>query len=110
MDMISRNEPRAMYFGSNDEFTGLNELVQGIAGKFGIFLNPEGMDQYMQRSDQASFINKGIPAVFIFGGNHREYHTENDDVALINPRKIEAISQLMFLFAYECANHEGTFK
>lgn len=110
MDMISRNEGREMYIGKMDKFAGLNDIVEGVALSFGIHLNPDGMEKYMMRSDQASFIEKGVPAVFLYGGDHNEYHTERDDVHLINPRKIEAISQLMFLCAWECANHEGSFR
>ncbi|MCI0651673.1 MAG: M20/M25/M40 family metallo-hydrolase [Planctomycetes bacterium] len=109
IDMISRNEPRAMYFGKLDRFKELNDIVEGVARRFGIFLNPEGMAQYMNRSDQEAFIARNIPACFIFGGMHSEYHTERDDVELVDPSKMEAIARLMFLFAYECANHEGRF-
>ena len=110
MDMISRNEPREMYLGKLDEFAGLNEIVESVALSFGIYLDPEGMDKYINRSDQASFINKGIPAVFLYGENHPEFHTERDDIALTNPRKIDAISRLMVLCVWMCANHNGSFR
>ncbi|MFN0060276.1 MAG: M28 family metallopeptidase [Planctomycetota bacterium] len=110
MDMISRNGPREMRYGSDARFPGLNSIAEGVAKYFDIYLNPEGMDEYMGRSDQAAFIERGIPAIFIYGGDHPQYHTEKDDVELIDPIKIQNISRLMFLCAYECAMHEGEFK
>ncbi len=110
MDMISRNGPQEMYYGKDDRFSGLNDLVEGVGAYFNIKLDTTGMDEYMQRSDQAAFLARGIPAVFLFGGDHPQYHTEKDDLELINPIKIQNISRFMFLCAYECANHPGSFK
>lgn len=110
VDMISRNKPTEMYFGSEPRFSGLNALVTQVAEKFRIRLNPEGMEQYLKRSDQWPFMEKEIPACFIFGGMHGQYHTEMDDVDLIDRGKIETIARLLFLFAYECANHTGEFR
>ncbi len=110
MDMISRNGDRDMKIGKKEEFAGLNDLVHGVAAHFNIKLDPTDMQQYMNRSDQAAFIDAGVPAVFLYGGDHPEYHTERDDVELISPKKIANIARLMFLCAYECANHDGTFK
>ncbi|MEE8142151.1 MAG: M28 family peptidase, partial [Planctomycetota bacterium] len=64
----------------------------------------------LKRSDHWNFIQKGIPSIFIFGGFHPQYHTEHDDVQLISRAKMVNIARLMFLFAYESANHTGTFK
>lgn len=109
MDMISRNGPLEMFYGKDDRFTGLNSLVEAVGRQLDLELDRTGMDQYMKRSDQAPFIEKGIPAVFLFGGDHPEYHTERDDVERIDPRKIQNVARFMFLCAWECANHDGPF-
>ncbi|MCA8962107.1 MAG: M28 family peptidase, partial [Planctomycetes bacterium] len=109
MDMISRNGPFDMKIGKMDQFEGLNRIVYGVAEHLKVVLDPSGMEQYLRRSDQAAFIDAGVPAVFLYGGDHPQYHTENDDVGLILPEKICNISRLMFLAAYECAEFEGSF-
>lgn len=109
MDMISRNGRQEMYYGKDARFPGLNRIVEGVGDYFGITLDTTGMDQYMERSDQAAFLAKGIPAVFLYGGDHPQYHTERDDFELIDPIKIQNIARFLFLCAYECANHRGGF-
>ena len=39
---------------------------------------------YDQRSDMASFIDAGIPSLFLFSGMHEQYHASTDDVDLVN--------------------------
>ena len=109
MDMISRNGAQEMFYGKVNRFQGLNRLVEGVGDFFDIHLDRTGMDKYMDRSDQAAFIAAGIPAVFLYGGDHPQYHTQDDDVERINPIKIQNIARFMFLCAYECANHRGSF-
>ncbi len=52
-------------------------------------------------SDQAGFIKKGIPAIFLFGGMHGDYHTHNDDPHKLNFVKMGNIAKLILLFAVE---------
>lgn len=109
MDMISRNGPREMKIGKDARFAGLNRIVEDVAASVKVILDPSGMEQYIKRSDQWPFMEKGVPAVFIYGGDHADYHTENDDPDKINPVKIADITKLMFLAAYRLSHHEGTF-
>ncbi|MEM7261100.1 MAG: M20/M25/M40 family metallo-hydrolase [Planctomycetota bacterium] len=110
MDMISRNGAQDMKIGKLDRFAGLNSIMNRVARSLDIELDPSGMQQYIRRSDQWPFMEAGVPAVFLYGGDHPEYHTERDDLELINPNKITNITRLLFLSAYELANHEGSFK
>ena len=55
-------------------------------------------------SDQASFVQKGIPAIMYFNGLHQDYHTENDTADKLNNKNIERVAQLVFLTAWELAN------
>ena len=109
MDMISRNDPKKMYVARVEAYKGLNEILERTAGRFGILLDSTDMEQYLDRSDQGPFLKKGIPATFLFGGMHPQYHTENDDLELINPQKIENVARLMFLATWECARYQGSF-
>jgi len=57
-------------------------------------------------SDQASFVEKGIPSIMYFNGIHEDYHTSNDTADKLNYKNIKRISQLVFLTAWELANQD----
>jgi len=51
---------------------------------------------YYYRSDQLSFHNAGIPAIFLFGGTHEQYHTPEDDVNRINFHQLQKRSDFIY--------------
>ena len=55
-------------------------------------------------SDQASFVNKKIPAIMYFNGLHEDYHTTGDTADKLNFKNIKQVAQLVFLTAWELAN------
>lgn len=55
-------------------------------------------------SDQASFVNKNIPAIMYFNGLHEDYHTIDDTADKLNFKNIKQVAQLVFLTAWELAN------
>jgi len=57
----------------------------------------------MRRSDQWSFLQKGIPAVFFFAGLHPDYHTPRDTPDKINYVKLEKAARLVYLSTYQLA-------
>ena len=61
-------------------------------------------EDLMRRSDQWSFLQKGIPAIFFFTGLHPDYHTPRDTPEKINYAKLEKITKLVYLTAYQVAN------
>ena len=63
-----------------------------------------GAEDLMRRSDQWSFLQKGIPAIFFFTGLHPDYHTPRDTPEKINYAKLEKITKLVYLTAYQVAN------
>jgi hypothetical protein len=63
-----------------------------------------GAEDLMRRSDQWSFLQKGIPALFFFTGLHPDYHTPRDTPEKINYSKLEKISKLVYLTAFQVAN------
>jgi len=62
------------------------------------------------RSDHYNFAEKGIPSVFLFGGFHEDYHKPTDDAFLINYKKVEDLSRLIFFTTISLANHPGEIK
>ena len=63
-----------------------------------------GAEDLMRRSDQWSFLAKKIPAVFFFTGLHPDYHTPRDTAAKINYAKLEKVTKLIYLSAFDIAN------
>ncbi len=64
-----------------------------------------GAEDLMRRSDQWSFLQRGIPALFFFAGLHPDYHTPRDTADKINYAKLEKVARLVYLTAFEVANH-----
>src|SRR5437016_3787469 len=63
-----------------------------------------GAEDLMRRSDQWSFLKKGIPAIFFFTGLHPDYHTPRDTPEKINYPKLEKVTRLVYLTSAEVAN------
>ena len=61
-------------------------------------------EDLMRRSDQWSFLKKGIPAIFFFAGLHPDYHTPRDTPDKINYPKLEKVTRLVYLTALQIAN------
>jgi hypothetical protein len=62
-----------------------------------------GADDLMRRSDQWSFLQKGIPALFFFAGLHPDYHTPRDTADKINYSKVEKAARLVYLSTWQLA-------
>ena len=63
-------------------------------------------NRYYYRSDHYNFAKNNIPVIFYFNGIHEDYHKVTDTVEKIDFKKIETITRLVFLTAWELANRE----
>lgn len=63
-----------------------------------------GAEDLMRRSDQWSFLQKGIPALFFFTGLQPDYHTPRDTPDRINYPKLEKVARLVYLTAFQLAS------
>lgn len=61
-------------------------------------------EDLMRRSDQWSFVQKGIPGIFFFTGLHPDYHTPRDTPDKINYPKLEKVTRLVYLTSLQLAN------
>jgi hypothetical protein len=61
-------------------------------------------EDLMRRSDQWPFLRRGIPAIFFFTGLHPDYHTPRDTPEKINYPKLEKITRLVYMAAFQVAN------
>lgn len=55
----------------------------------------------IRRSDHWSFLSRGVPAIFLFGGLHPDYHTPNDTADKINYEKVLKVVELVYLTLLE---------
>jgi len=64
-----------------------------------------GAEDLMRRSDQWSFLQRSIPALFFFAGLHPDYHTPRDTPDKINYTKVEKTARLVYLTTYQLATN-----
>ena len=118
IDMIGRvdeyhDNPNYVYLIGSDRLSDdLHEISEEVNKKhFNIELDytynsEDDPNRYYYRSDHYNFAKKNIPAIFYFNGIHEDYHKTSDTAEKINFQKIEKISRLIFLTAWELANRE----
>ena len=70
------------------------------------FNSEEDPNKYYYRSDHYNFAKNNIPVIFYFNGIHDDYHKTTDTIEKIDFNKIETITRLVFLTAWELANRE----
>ena len=63
-------------------------------------------NRYYYRSDHYNFAKNNIPVIFYFNGVHEDYHKVTDTVEKIDFNKIQTITRLVFLTAWELANRD----
>ncbi|MBT8398671.1 MAG: M28 family peptidase, partial [Gemmatimonadetes bacterium] len=117
LDMVGRNSPDfpdvLLAMGSENGRAGLLDMIRsvndsGINAPLDWRLN-EGPDphNHVQRSDQMSFMQKGIPAILITRGfMGPDYHEPTDVPATINYEKVFHATRLTFGIASEAANRD----
>lgn len=114
MDMLGRqddNQPTSNYIyllGSSHLDPHLKQISDSINAlythlnldyKFDTPHNP-----IYSASDQASFVEKGIPSIMYFNGLHKDYHTTEDTADKLDYKAIKKVAQLVFLTTWELAN------
>ena len=83
LDMVGRVRDETLYVGGQQTGASLEGMVAVLDAGSPLRMQDMGRG-FDDRSDHASFINAGIPAVFFFSGLHPQYHGPDDDVELVN--------------------------
>lgn len=98
MDMIGRNAPDYLMVTPTAALPAHSRLVriaEELAPLEG-FAKLENADRYWERSDQFNYATKlKIPAVFLFNGEHEDYHKSTDDPDKVDCDKIRRVSRLV---------------
>ena len=74
------------------------------------FNDEDDPNRYYYRSDHYNFAKNNIPVIFYFNGIHEDYHRPSDTIEKLDFNKIEIITKLIFLTAWELANREERIK
>jgi hypothetical protein len=107
MDMISRNAPDTLIAIGQEYSTFEQVLAEVLAAHpevgLTVIRDPYPEERLFFRSDQLSFIQQGIPALFFFTGLHEDYHRQSDRPERSDPEKAARVARLGFLVALHVA-------
>jgi hypothetical protein len=83
MDMVGRLRSDDLSVGGMESAKGMIDVMRPVFERSGLTIraDPSGRGP----SDHASFYGAGIPVVFVYTGNHDEYHTPKDKGYTVNP-------------------------
>ncbi|HKK63309.1 MAG TPA: M20/M25/M40 family metallo-hydrolase [Bacteroidales bacterium] len=115
VDMVGRGSayhpqaPYQLYVYGNEFNTSLLELPDSINQSHAYLsldyqYTQEDPNNYFEKSDQFSFIKQEIPAIFFFGGTHKDLHTPKDTYDKINFNRLEKVAMLTFYTLWTAAN------
>ncbi len=108
-DMIGRNSIDELFIIGKSSSPDLVKITEEENSGVGFNLNYD-YETFLGRSDHASFLKKGIPAIFYFSGLHNDYHKVTDESSLINFEKAAKVSRLAFKTAYRISNDSNKYK
>lgn len=102
LDMVGRLRNRELEIHGAKTSLEADSLLNALNtdSLFRLKLIPDGFGP----SDHASFYSKNIPVFFIHTGLHEDYHTPNDDVALLNLEGMQAVANYTHQLASELAS------
>jgi len=86
----------------NDDYIGIDLDYR--------FNDKDDPNRYYYRSDHYNFAKNNIPVIFYFNGVHEDYHKPSDTIEKLDFDKINKITRLIFLTAWEIANRDERIK
>jgi hypothetical protein len=103
LDVTNKGE---IYVYTAHESAQLLNIMYKDASKAGLKVIDKGSEIEYGSSDHASFINKGVPALMIHSGVHRDLHQPGDDYEKIDFDKMEKAAKMVFLIGLDVANQK----
>lgn len=106
IDMVGRNSPGELSVTPariEGAVSALTERARNLANAHGLRLTDEA-DTYWTRSDHYTFFKQGIPAIFFFGGMHKDYHKPTDTPDKISFEKLVRVAAFVRDLALATAN------
>jgi hypothetical protein len=105
MDMVGRMRANHLTVNGGDSAKEWRELVAPAckAAKVECTIGGSGYGP----SDHMPFYRSGVPVLFLFTGNHRDYHTVTDDTEKINAAGGARVAMIAADTAIATANYKG---
>jgi len=124
IDMISRideaheNDPNFLYSIGSDFITPkFREVFDSVDKAFTpelkldyAFNSADDPNHFYTRSDHYPLASKGVPSVFLFSGEHEDYHKVTDDVEKVNFPQYELRVKMIFATLWKLANMDENLK
>jgi hypothetical protein len=119
IDMIGRRDPfhentndYVYLIGSDYLSTDLYNVCEAVNKKNNFltidykYNDKSDPNRYYYRSDHYNFAKKGIPVVFLYNGEHADYHKPTDEVSKIEFDALTTRAKFAFAIASEIANRK----
>ena len=103
LDMISRGEPNTIFLEGAPDAPRISMAIHRANKGIGLHIVKNKHPDWLLRSDQAPFIDKGVPCVFLSVEDHEDYHRVSDHSDKILPELAAKTAQLAFLAAIDLA-------
>ncbi len=107
---ISVSKPGEILMYTDQKGNEILDMIKTASRSAGIKTINMGRDPEIGSSDYASFMAKGIPAVFFNSGDYPDLHTPGDVIGKIDFDKMERVSDMVFLLGYKVANQKERLK
>ncbi|MFQ5653929.1 MAG: M20/M25/M40 family metallo-hydrolase, partial [Planctomycetota bacterium] len=109
LDMVGRNEAAkvsATPSPKHKDYSTLNVSLGRAAEAEGYELLYNA-DQYYGRTDSYNFAKQRIPSMFLFTGEHKDYHRPSDTFEKIDLEKAAAIARIAYRTGWRAASSES---
>lgn len=105
LDMISRGEPNTIFLEGTPDAPRIARAITKANQRVGLHIVRNQYPDWLYRSDQAPFLERGVPSVMFSVEDHEDYHRVSDETDKIIPELAAKTTRLTFLTAYELARH-----
>ena len=103
LDMISRGDPNTIFLEGTPDAPRINMAIVRANKQIGLHIIRNKHPDWLYRSDQAPFLEKNVPCVFLSVEDHEDYHQVTDHTEKIIPELAAKTAQLVFLAAIDLA-------
>lgn len=125
IDMVGRMDPEheekedsnyVYVIGSNFLSSDLHRLNEDASKDYSkldldyTFNSLDDPNRYYYRSDHYNFVEKGIPSVFFYKGEHEDYHEATDTADKILYKQMRNVARHIFYLSWQLANRDERIK